>query len=134
MFQAKRRATLAACGLSIAVALLACKNTGKGNDDGPEPATAANAAATFSGTWDTPWGPVAMTQSGTEVSGSYTGPFTGTLQGTVTGNVLDATWVQTNGERGKARLSLASDGSRFTGTWGGGSSATNGGPWNGTRK
>jgi hypothetical protein len=92
------------------------------------------ASASYTGTWKTPWGPVTMVQKGSTITGSYTGPFTGSLKGTVEGKVAEVTWRQTNGEHGKARFTISDDGDSFKGTWGSFSSATNGGPWNGTRQ
>lgn len=101
------------------------------------PATEAPTAATaknFGGTWNTAWGRVTLAQSGSGLSGDYSGQFSGKLAGSVDGNVATLTWTQTNGENGKAKFTLASDGDSFKGTWGSGSSSTNGGAWNGKRK
>ncbi|HHH30899.1 MAG TPA: hypothetical protein ENK57_21495 [Polyangiaceae bacterium] len=122
-----------------ATSLLACDKL-RGDGDGAETAPSKDAqeepardTTSFTGTWTTPWGPVKLVQTGKRVSGSYTGPFTGTLEGSVEDGVADVTWTQANGERGRARFTLDSDGDSFKGTWGSNASATNGGPWNGTR-
>jgi hypothetical protein len=91
------------------------------------------AGTTFTGTWQTPWGKVTLVHAGSKVSGAYSGKFTGSLDGQATDGVVTLTWIQTNGERGKARLTLAKDGRSFTGTWGSRTSSTNGGAWNGKR-
>ncbi|MBW2529219.1 MAG: hypothetical protein JRI23_33895 [Deltaproteobacteria bacterium] len=91
-------------------------------------------ADSFTGTWTTGWGPVTLTQQGDKLTGSYSGQFRGTLSGTVDGNVADLAWVQTNGERGRAKFTLSADGNSFTGTWGAYSSSAGGGSWNGKRK
>lgn len=98
--------------------------------EAPAPAAAKN----FGGTWTTAWGRVTLTQTGSSLTGQYSGQFTGKLDGSVDGSVATLTWTQTNGENGKAKFTLASDGDSFTGTWGSGASATNGGAWNGKRK
>lgn len=90
-------------------------------------------AQSFTGKWRTAWGPVELVQDGAKLSGSYSGKFRGTLTGKVTGPDADVVWKQTNGERGKAHFTLSDDGNSFTGTWGSGSSHTNGGAWNGKR-
>jgi hypothetical protein len=134
------RSTAALTAALALAALLACKKSEPSPEPAPEPAAPAADTPTtatqtdFSGSWKTGWGPVTLTQSGSSVTGSYSGKFTGKLDGTANGNVAELTWTQTNGEHGKARFTLASDGDSFKGTWGANSSYTNGGSWNGTRK
>lgn len=91
------------------------------------------AAAGFTGTWNTAWGPVEMRQTGAKVVGTYAGKFPGRLEGAVEGRTLAFEWIGDNGERGRGAFVLSDDGNSFTGTWGSGASTTNGGPWNGTR-
>jgi hypothetical protein len=109
----------------------------KGSDDDLVKADAKKAepdgARTFSGTWKTAWGPVTLVQVGNKVTGSYAGRFSGRIEGEYDGSSLRLAWIQTNGERGKAVFVLSPEGERFSGTWGSGASATNGGAWNGTR-
>ena len=90
-----------------------------------DPTTTGTPAATaknFGGTWNTAWGRVTLTQTGSSVSGQ------------VDGSAASITWTQTNGESGKAKFTLSADGDSFTGTWGSGASSTNGAAWNGKRK
>jgi hypothetical protein len=91
------------------------------------------AAVSISGTWDTNWGPVHLTEAGNSVTGSYEGEYPGTLQGKRSGNTVTFTWSGSNGESGKGVFTFSPDGKSFQGTWGGGDSATNGGAWSGTR-
>lgn len=128
----------------VACSLLACDKL-RGGDEGSDEKEAAEEPAeepagepartigSFTGTWTTPWGPVKLVQTGQRISGTYSGAFTGTLEGTVDDGVADVSWTQTNGEHGRARFTIDSDGSSFKGTWGSNASATNGGPWNGER-
>lgn len=127
------------------IAIVACSLMGcdklRGNDSADETEQSDDAeeepakeTASFTGTWKTPWGPVKLVQTGKRLSGSYTGSFTGTLEGTVEDGVANVSWTQTNGEHGRARFTLSSDGNSFKGTWGSNASASNGGPWNGERK
>lgn len=110
------------------------KSVTVGGDKSPDPKPVSGAIeSNFTGSWKTGWGPVVLAQEGTKLSGSYSGKFRGTLKGAVDGNEADVTWTQTNGEHGKALFTLSADGSSFKGTWGSGSSHTNGGSWNGTR-
>jgi len=132
-------------GLFIALAagsLLGCDKLGskKGSDpaneseeDAVEEPARDVQTASFTGTWRTPWGPVTMVQTGERVSGSYSGSFTGSLEGTAKDGVAEVSWTQANGEHGRARFAIAGDGKSFNGTWGSNASATDGGPWNGTR-
>lgn len=138
------RYTVAITSALALAALLACKKSSPSSESvptpGPVPAPAqgsppsAVTAQSFTGNWSTAWGPVSLTQNGDSISGNYSGKFTGVLNGTAKDGVADITWKQTNGEHGKARFTLASDGNSFKGTWGSGASFTNGGKWNGTRK
>lgn len=91
------------------------------------------AAGSFTGNWNTAWGPVKMTQTGTKVVGTYGGKFPGRLQGSVNGRKLTFEWIGDNGEQGRGAFVLSDDGNSFVGTWGSGTSDSNGGAWNGTR-
>jgi len=144
----KRLGVMFTSALALA-ALLACKKSAP-TESSPtpqadpvttpapaDPTTTGTPAATaknFGGTWNTAWGRVTLTQTGSSVSGSYSGQYTGNLDGQVDGSAASITWTQTNGESGKAKFKLSADGDSFTGTWGSGASSTNGGAWNGKRK
>ncbi|MBP7738889.1 MAG: hypothetical protein KA369_23165 [Spirochaetes bacterium] len=91
------------------------------------------AAASFTGTWSTAWGPLTMTQTEDKVVGSYGGSAPGRLNGIVKDNKLFYNWIGNNGEKGRGVFYLSADGNSFTGTWGSGASATSGGAWNGKR-
>lgn len=97
-------------------------------------ASASDAALrTFTGLWNTNWGPLQMTQKGQQVMGHYEGQFKGIIDGTVTGNRLSFTWSQPNGEHGKGYFILSEDGNSLDGAWGMNESESNGGSWTGTR-
>lgn len=113
---------------------------------GPAPATLVYdqqpvaAAQDVSGSWTTHWGSdevcmLSLEQSGGSVSGSYTttGAPPGNVSGAMNGNVLSGTWSDQAGGGGAMELTFSADGRSFQGTWGSGSSATNGGSWSGTR-
>jgi hypothetical protein len=87
----------------------------------------------FTGTWKTNWGPMEITQKGSQVMGHYTGQYKGIIEGTVAGNRLDFTWSQPNGEFGKGYFIISDDGSSIRGSWGIKDSNSDGGPWTGTR-
>ncbi len=91
------------------------------------------AAGNFTGTWNTAWGPLKMTQTGDKVVGTYGGPYPGKLQGVVKGNRLIYSWMGDHGAGGRGYFVLSADGNSFTGMWGRGNSPKNGGEWNGQR-
>ncbi len=91
------------------------------------------AAASFTGRWSTNWGPMEMTQKGSQVMGHYTGQFKGIIDGTVSFNRLDFAWSQPNGEHGRGYFVLSDDGNSFEGMWGMNDSDSDGGIWSGTR-
>ena len=120
----------------IVAALIACKKEEK-----PAPAPAAAeppkaatpAAATeekiedFRGTWTSNWGKAKCTQVKRNVNCLYAGK-SGSMDCKVVGDKdLECDWEEP-GLTGKAKLTKKDDG-RLVGTWGNGSSATNGGPW-----
>jgi len=94
----------------------------------------ADDVLSFTGTWQTNWGPVTLSQTQNNVTGTYTGGFSGDVEGKVDGKRLNFTWTQTNGEWGRGYFELANDGRSFKGRWGGGNSNNNGGSWDGTKK
>jgi hypothetical protein len=90
---------------------------------------------TFTGTWNTSFGSMQLTQTGNQVTGTYADcPNNGaTISGTVTGTALDGTWTEPcHNAQGRIHFVLSADGKSFTGLWGVGS-ATPTGAWNGTR-
>ena len=92
----------------------------------------------FTGTWDTSFGKMTMTQSGKSVSGTYD-----YYSGKIEGNIKDDgqlyfTWTQKNPDKnGTGFFKLASDGMSFSGSWdytlSTGKPANNGGGWSGKR-
>lgn len=123
-------------GLVVVLALLACK---KGSDTQPSPEPAATPAATptataeekiesFKGTYVTNWGKAKCTQVKRNVNCLYAGK-SGSLDCKVVGEKdLECDWEEP-GLSGRAKLTKKDDG-RLVGTWGNGSSMSNGGGWN----
>lgn len=114
----------------LAAALLDCSVA-------PPPAKAPMpAGATWGGKWDTTWGPLDLTQSGTRVTGSYSYKSVhGTLTGSMDQNYLQFDWNESEGGAGsgKGLFVMGADGRSFSGTWGQGASDSSGGSWSGTR-
>jgi hypothetical protein len=92
-----------------------------------------SSAVSFTGRWNTNWGPMEMTQKAIQVMGHYTGQFKGIIDGTASGRRLDFTWSQPDGEHGRGHFVLSDDGNSFDGTWGMNNSDSDGGNWTGTR-
>lgn len=92
----------------------------------------------FTGTWDTSFGKMTLTQSGKKVSGTYD-YYSGTIDGEIRedGN-LYFKWTQKNPDKqGTGFFKLSSDASAFSGSWdytnASGASLGNGGGWSGKR-
>ena len=116
-------------------ALLACKK-----DPPPPPAATAEAPppptvaaapeekiGDFKGTYVSNWGKAKCTQVKRNVNCLYAGK-SGSMDCKVIGEKeLDCEWDEP-GASGKAKLTKKDDG-KISGTWGNGSSATNGGAW-----
>ena len=98
----------------------------------PAPAPAAPAPpeetiADFRGVFISNWGKATCTQVKRNVNCLYAGK-SGSMDCKVVGeNELDCEWEEP-GASGKAKLTKKADG-KVSGTWGNGSSATNGGAW-----
>ncbi|MDF1826550.1 MAG: hypothetical protein P1U68_18040 [Verrucomicrobiales bacterium] len=88
----------------------------------------------FVGTWSTDWGILVIKGSEEKLTGKYSGPFVGTIEGKVTEGEFHFVWKQTNAEWGSGVFTVSDEGKKLIGTWGGGESKTNGGPWTGTRE
>lgn len=124
------------CLILVVTALLACKKEESPPAPvatpavAPEPAKPAEPEekiGDFKGTYTTNWGKAKCTQVKRNVNCLYAGK-SGSMDCKVIGeDVLDCEWEEA-GESGKAKLTKKSDG-KLVGTWGSGSSATNGGPW-----
>lgn len=81
----------------------------------------AQTSTPWSGTWNTTYGSMTLTQSGRSVKGTYDHD-DGRLSGTVSGDVLTARWDETPtragpNDAGPLQFTLAPDGRSFTGTW-----------------
>ena len=97
-------------GLLVGVAILAFPLV--------SPAQTANR---WSGTWETSYGTMTLTQSGNSVDGNYTHD-EGHISGTVSGSVLTGRWDEAPtrtgpSDAGPIQFTLAPDGQSFTGTW-----------------
>lgn len=94
-------------------------------------------ASAWSGRWETSYGTMQLTVSGTTVTGTY--DFDGgRITGTVTGNRLVGTWSQIPSfappsDAGDMEFTLSADGQSFTGRWRYGSTGEWTNDWNGTR-
>jgi alkaline phosphatase D len=92
----------------------------------------------WAGTWETSYGTMVLTQTGSNVSGTYEHS-NGHIIGTVSGNVLTGTWSEAptysaaNNDAGDVQLTLSLGGMTFTGGWRYGSSGSWTMNWNGTK-
>jgi hypothetical protein len=97
----------------------------------------------FAGIWDTDWGMMTLTQSGSQVTGSYPHD-NGRFSGSVSGSTVRGTWSESPSytppnDAGDVELTLSSDCNSFTGRWRygttgkWGSSASWDGSWSGTK-
>lgn len=126
----------ALAGLVLLSALLACKKEApREQQAAPEPKPTISAAAPqpeekiadFKGTYVSNWGKAKCTQVKRNVNCLYAGK-SGSMDCKVVGEKdLECDWEEP-GASGKAKLSKKDDG-KISGSWGNGSSATNGGAW-----
>jgi len=91
----------------------------------------------WTGTWDTNWGTMVLTQTGDSVSGTYTWD-NGHIQGTVTGDTLSGIWSEepsytTPYDAGTFVFILSPDANIITGNWRYGFDGEWEGSWSGTR-
>lgn len=101
----------------------------------PPPTKQRHGAPLFQGAWQSSWGNLYLTQTGSSVSGTYDHDG-GRITGTLSGDVLTYRWSQKSGRQGVGTFTLAGDGKSFSGPW----SYTNadgslgsGGTWSATR-
>jgi hypothetical protein len=94
---------------------------GNGNAASTAPATTVS----FTGSYNSTWGKADFMQTGEHVNVKYA---RGTMSCTASGNALDCDWDEGAGGTGKAKLVKETSGT-IRGTWGKGSSASNGGAW-----
>ncbi|MFQ5570614.1 MAG: hypothetical protein ACE5G0_13105 [Rhodothermales bacterium] len=92
----------------------------------------------FSGTWDSSWGTMTLTQDGASVTGTYTHD-EGRIEGTIINGVLIGTWTEAPSrtppnDAGDVELTLSADCMEFSGSWRYGSTGTWNGGWTGTRQ
>jgi hypothetical protein len=91
----------------------------------------------WAGTWETTYGTMVLTQTGSNVSGTYEHS-NGHITGTVSGNVLYGTWSEAPtylppNDAGDVQLTISTYGITFTGGWRYGSSGSWTMNWNGTK-
>jgi hypothetical protein len=86
--------------------------------------------AWWAGLWQTDFGLMKLTQTGSHVSGRYGTNLADTMTGTATGNALAGTWKE-GASVGKLRFTMSADGNSFTGAYGNDSAAP-ATPWKGT--
>ena len=92
----------------------------------------AQAPAPWTGTWNSTFGPLVLTQDGASVRGTY--DYFGcaaTVEGTLSGALLSGTYVECS-RNGVIEFTLSADGATFTGRWHR-SDSTTWQSWDGTR-
>ena len=97
-------------GLLVGVAILALPLVSPAQTSNP-----------WTGTWDTTYGSMTLTQNGSFVEGTYDTD-SGHISGYVSGNVWSGRWDETPtrmgpNDAGPFQFTLAPDGQSFTGTW-----------------
>lgn len=80
------------------------------------------------GSFDSNYGPVKLSQEGNRIVGTYECCGGGRIVGTLKGSVIDYQWEQP-GASGHGRWEVVDYGERLLGTWGTGESRTSGGSW-----
>lgn len=112
--------------------LLEFYKSGKGGEKIKNALTDAPASV-WSGSWNTNFGVLVMTQSGNSVSGTYSHD-SGSLKGTVSGNTLSGSWVEDD-DKGTFTFTIDSNGKAFNGSWQETSPNPNqSGGWNGKKQ
>lgn len=101
--------------------------------------SAVDTSALWTGRWQTNWGQLDLQTMDGVVRGAFRyeengQERVGILVGHPRGNQLICKWIEQKASaRGLARLVMAGDGSRFSGTYGSGESESDGGEWSGLR-
>jgi len=91
----------------------------------------------WAGTWDTNWGIMHLSQTGSQVTGTYEHD-SGKIEGNLSGNTLTGTWSESPSyappdDAGDVEVTMSPDLGSFTGQWRYGSSGEWDGTWSGTR-
>lgn len=115
----------------IAVLGAGCTIPGAGSSSKGSPA-ATSAPTPWTGSWDSNWGVIELTQNGDKVTGTYPHD-SGKISGTVSGNTMTGTWSESPSysppkDGGDLVLTIADDGKSFGGNWRYGSGT---GKWDG---
>lgn len=98
------------------------KQTGESTSTQPKPAVNTDLGKySWQGEWDSNWGKMVLTQSGSNVTGTYTHD-KGKISGTILGNVLAGTWSESPSyappnDAGDIEFTMSEDGKSFTGKW-----------------
>lgn len=101
--------------------------------------TAVDMSSLWTGRWQTNWGQLDLQMMDGVVRGAFRyeeagQERVGLVVGQPRGNQLICKWIEQRASaKGMARLVMAADGSRFSGTYGSGESETDGGEWSGVR-
>lgn len=115
---------LAACSLSFT----ACSRHGKPG------AKSLPSGVYFSGSWNSNWGRIELSQEGKNVFGRYEGFRNGSITGTIEGNVLSYRWTQNENEQhGKGWMVISDAGDELDGRWGYDDDDHSGGNWHARR-
>lgn len=113
-------------------ALLEFYKSGKGGEN-IKKALNPQVTSVWSGSWETNFGDLVMTQSVSSISGSYSHD-AGSLTGVVSGNTLSGRWVESDDE-GTFSFTMDSAGKSFSGSWQETSPDPNqGGNWDGSKQ
>jgi len=104
----------------------------------PTPPTPTPVSGPWAGEWDSPYGLMTLTQSGSQVNGTYEHQ-AGILTGAASGNTLKGWWSEAPthnlpDDAGEVELSMSADGQSFTGRWRYDSTGSWSDNWNGTRQ
>ncbi len=97
-----------------------------------------SSSCSWTGTWETNWGPMELQQTGNAVTGTYTHD-QGRIQFTVSDNETTGTWSEAPSyspthDAGDVELVMSEDCRSFSGKWRYGSEGDWSGDWTGTRK
>jgi|GEM_PF-924702 len=88
----------------------------------------------FSGSWNSNWGRIELSQEGRNVFGRYEGFRNGSITGTVEGNVLSYRWTQNENEQhGMGWMVMNNAGDELDGRWGYDDDDHQGGYWHARR-
>jgi len=122
-------ALLISCATGVsALAIGGCSRYGKPG------AKSLPSGVYFSGSWNSNWGKIELSQEGTSVFGRYEGFRNGSITGTIDGNLLLYRWTQNENEQhGKGWMVINDSGDELDGRWGYDDDDHTGGNWHARR-